>query len=335
MRIGVIGAGAVGGVLAALLDRAGHEVAVTARGAHLEAIQRGGIHLSGAWGEHRAQVAADVKLTSGAELVVVATKAQDADTAIRESLAVLTGIPVVVLQNGLDGMRTASIAAPHSDIVGALATFAASLVSPGRVAVTTAGPTYLGVARGEGDVPARYAAAILSAVMPTTVVANFAGAQWTKLVINQVNALPAITGLSAQEVIGHTGLRMAMTASMREAVRVALGARVRFEAIQSLTHRRLMSFAAAPLWVGQLLPALMSRRMGATPNPGSTLQSVRRGQPSEVDYLNGAVVRAADAIGRRAPVNHRMVELVHEVEATGVFLSPTDAVDRLRAASRP
>ena len=54
MRIGVLGAGAVGGTLAALLARAGHDVEVTARGAHLEAIRRDGIRLDGGWGEHTA-----------------------------------------------------------------------------------------------------------------------------------------------------------------------------------------------------------------------------------------------------------------------------------------
>ncbi|HRQ00256.1 MAG TPA: 2-dehydropantoate 2-reductase N-terminal domain-containing protein, partial [Terrimesophilobacter sp.] len=56
MRIGVIGAGAVGGTIAALLDRAGHEVEVTARGATIESIRRHGIRLSGGWGDHTARV---------------------------------------------------------------------------------------------------------------------------------------------------------------------------------------------------------------------------------------------------------------------------------------
>ncbi|HOW00540.1 MAG TPA: 2-dehydropantoate 2-reductase N-terminal domain-containing protein, partial [Rhodoglobus sp.] len=59
MRIGVIGAGAVGGAIAALLARAGHEVEVTARGAHLDAIRERGIHLTGGWGEYTASVLAN------------------------------------------------------------------------------------------------------------------------------------------------------------------------------------------------------------------------------------------------------------------------------------
>lgn len=329
MRVGVIGAGAVGGAIAALLARAGHEVEVTARGAHLDAIRDHGIRLTGGWGDYVALVDASELLTRAPELVVVATKAQDAPAAIRENIRLLRGIPVVVVQNGLDGITNAKAAAPRSDIVGALATYATSYLSPGEITVTTTGPTYVGV-DGHDDLPARYVARILNEVMPTTVVPNFEGAQWTKLVINQVNALPAITGLSVQEVVASAPLRRIMTASMRENVRIGRKSRVRFEPLQGLGRRGLALFSILPIWAGQLLPMLMSKRIGATPNPGSTLQSIRRGQATEIDYLNGAVVRAAEAIGRTAPVNATLVELVHEVEASGAFLTPAEVVARFR-----
>jgi 2-dehydropantoate 2-reductase len=64
------------------------------------------------------------------------------------------------------------------------------------------------------------------------------------------------------------------------------------------------------------------------PNPGSTLQSIRRGQPTEIDYLNGAVVAAAEAAGRHAPVNEALTRMVHEVERSGAFLPPAEVVRR-------
>jgi 2-dehydropantoate 2-reductase len=69
--------------------------------------------------------------------------------------------------------------------------------------------------------------------------------------------------------------------------------------------------------------------MGATPNPGSTLQSIRRGQLSEIDYLNGAVVAEARAIGQEAPVNAALTALVHEVEATKAFIAPAEVARRV------
>ncbi|GAA1442493.1 ketopantoate reductase family protein [Leifsonia poae] len=331
MRIGVIGAGAVGGTIAALLDRVGHLVEVTARGEHLETIRRDGLRLSGAWGEHVAQVEAAETLQAAPELVFLCTKAQDAAAAIRENQHLLAGLTVVVVQNGLNGLRQAALLLPDSECVGALALYAASFLSPGRVSVTTAANTYLGAGDGEPPAAAVAATKVLDAAMPAFAVANFTGSQWTKLIVNQINAMPAITGLSAQDTLGDRRLRRIVTASMREAVRVGFDAGVRYGSLQGLTNGILRFVSIAPLWAGQLVPLMMKRRMGATPNPGSTLQSIRRGQATEIDYLNGAVVGEAHELGREAPINAAIVDLVHEVERTRAFL-PTDAVvERMRA----
>ena len=322
MRIAVIGAGAVGGAFAARLAGSGHDVEVTARGAHLAAIRAGGIRLRGAWGPIDGGVVANDVLTRRPELAIVATKAQDAATAIRANAGMLAGVPVLIVQNGLEGIATGERELPDSVVTGGLALFAASYLSPGEVTITAPGPTFVG---GAG-------APAVAAALPEldlTVVDDFAGAQWSKLVVNQVNALPAITGLSAQETIRSLPLRRVLVASMRETVRVGLASGVRFASVSGLSHAMLRFFAGAPFPIAQVIPLLMARRMGSTPNPGSTLQSIRRGQPSEIDYLNGAVVRAASSAGRPAPVNAAVVELVREVERTGRFLTPAEVVARV------
>jgi 2-dehydropantoate 2-reductase len=330
MKVAVIGAGAIGGTIAALLARAGHDVQVTARGDQLAAIRRSGLHLTGSWGDFTVTVDAAELLTAPPDLAFLTTKAQDAEAALRANAAMLGGIPVVVVQNGLESLVSASRAAPRSELIGGLALYAASYLSPGTINVTTPGPTFLG-----GPVlPALYASKLLGAVMPVQLTDNFEGAQWTKLIVNHVNALPAITGLSVQEVIGNRRLRRIMTESMREAVRVARAGGIVFAPLQGLSDRLLSSLVRLPSWAGELLPLLMRRRMGSRPNPGSTLQSIRRGQPTEIDFLNGAVVRRGLAAGVPTPVNDDLVDLVHEVERTGEFLTPAAVVERITPRAR-
>jgi 2-dehydropantoate 2-reductase len=266
------------------------------------------------------------RLTRVPELAFVATKAQDAAAAIGDSAGLLRGIPVAVVQNGLASVSSSAPLLPDSRVVGALALYASSLRGPGEIAITTPGHTYIG---GGDDETARRVAETLGTVMPTSVSTNFVGAQWTKLIVNQVNALPAITGLSAQEVIGIRGLRRIMTASIRENIRVGMRSGIRFGELQGLTDSRLRALGRAPLWVGQALPLLMARRMGATPNPGSTLQSIRRGALTEIDYLNGAVVAAASEVETVAPVNAALVELVHKVERTREFVTLAEVIARV------
>lgn len=330
MRIAVIGAGALGCTFAALLDKAGHEVVLVARGAQLAAVTASGLRLSGGFGDWQTTRLVAVPALSGpVDLALLTVKAQDAPAALAEHGGALGGIPVLVVQNGLDGVRTASAALPDSSCFGALSIIAASYLEPGSVTVTTPAMTYLGRGTGAPDAEVLRFAAVLGEALPVEAIPDFVGAQWTKLVVNQLNALPAITGLSVQQVIGHRGLRRVMTRSMREAVRAGIARGIRFGSLQGLSDRNLRLFARLPIVLGQVLPLRFAARMGSVPNPGSTLQSLKRGQRTEIDYLNGAVVREARLAGYRAPVNEVLTALVHEVEESGRFLSPGEVLERL------
>ena len=334
MRIAVIGAGAVGGTLAALLDRAGHDVEVTARGSNLAAIKKSGLRLDGGWGEHVARVEAHETLAwIGApepDFAILATKAQDAAAALRANREVLGTVPLLVAQNGLGGLEVAHSVLPESPLLGGLALFAASYLEPGRVTVTAALPLIVGAGPNTTPQVLDRIVTVLEQAIPVEVTDDIVGAQWTKLLINHVNALPAITGLSVQEVIANPGLRKVMTASMRETVRVARRLGVRFGRVQGVSGRILGAIGSAPLAFGAWFPRTLGSRMGAVPNPGSTLQSIRRGQLTEIDFLNGAVVAAAKQGGVAAPVNEQIVDLVHEVEQSGAFLTPAEVVARVR-----
>jgi 2-dehydropantoate 2-reductase len=329
MRVAVIGAGAVGGLLAALLDRAGHEVAVTARGEHLGAIRAEGITLNGGYGSHVARVAAAETLGERPELAILATKGQDAEAALRANAGVLDGVPLLVVQNGLGGIRVARDVLPGSPIVGGLALFATSYLSPGHITVTAALPIVLGGAPGTDPSVVERFAEVLRDVMPVETVENLEGAQWTKLLINHVNALPAITGLSVQQTVADARLLRVLAASLRETVRIANRLGIRFAGLQGIPGWALPWLGRGPLALAARLPRMLAKRMGAVPNPGSTLQSIRRGQRTEIDYLNGAVVRVAREHGFDAPINAALVRLVHGVEATGAFVTPAEVAARV------
>jgi 2-dehydropantoate 2-reductase len=329
VRIAVLGAGAVGGTLAALLARAGHDVAVTARGENLEAIRRDGIRLDGGFGSYHAEVGASQTLAGSFDLAILATKAQDAAAALDASAAALDGVPLLVVQNGLGGLAVAAEHLPSSPILGGLALMATSYVEPGHVFVTGENPLVIGAPRETPRQVLDRVAAVLGGALPVEVTDDIQGAQWTKLLINHVNALPAITGLSVQDVVADDGLRRVMTASMRESARIARQTGVRFGSMQGVPGRVLELIGVVPLWVGSAFPRLLARRMGSVPNPGSTLQSIRRGQLTEIDFLNGAVVDAARAAGLPSPVNSAIVEMVHEVERTGEFVTPADVIARV------
>lgn len=323
MQIGIIGAGAVGLVLAASLHRAGHTVELVARGATLDAIRRDGVRMSGAWGDHVAAVSASDSIAHRPELALLTTKAHDAETALRTSADRLGGVPLLVVQNGLDGLSIARRVLQDPPLVVGLAMFASSLVAPGVARVTTPGATWL----GSDDVAAlAFVTGAIGTAFPIDVKRDLLHAQWSKLVFNQVNALPAITGLSVQQVAAHRGLARLLAAGMTESVRVARSHGARLVPMAGIPAWVLGALPLLPASLAALVPRTIARGMGDVPNPGSTLQSIRRGVSTEIDHLNGAVVR--ESRGVPTPVNALLVELVHEVERTGTFLTPADVLRR-------
>lgn len=304
----------MGGCIAALLDRAGHEVEVAARSS-LPAIAADGLRLTGAFGTHVAGVQAGATLERRPDLAILATKTVDTHAALEANRAALLDVPLLVVQNGLAGHTKAAAVLGHSQVAGGVVTWAANALEPGSVRVTATGETLVGGASADAF------AGLLSPGIPAlSVVRNIEGAQWTKLVINMLNAVPAIVGQSVQECVADDALRRVMAASMREAACVGAATGARFERIAAMTPT-VVRAVRGPRWIAERVLRRMAARFGSVPNLGSTQQSILRGQRTEVDELNGAVVEAAAASGQSAPINAALTALVHEVERGG-FLPP-------------
>ncbi len=339
MRIGVIGAGALGSLFAARLALAGHEVQLVARGEQLRAIAANGIHLHGGFGE--AHLAAGDRSLSvgerldGIELALICTKANDAAGALEAHRSELDTVPLAMVQNGIDGLGTAQAAVPNSELFGVISLIAANISAPGEVTVTNPQPSFVGRGTGPADVASRELARILNQAVPCEAIDDFEGALWTKLVLNMVNAPPAITGLSVQEVAAEPSLLAILTASMREAAQIGIASGVRFARLHELDPTLVTQLAEWPIERAAQIPLDMARGMGPVPNLASMLQSIRRGRLTEVEYLNGAVVRTAEAHGLDAPVNRALTAIVHEVETTGIFLSPEQLRDALQRRGVP
>lgn len=330
-RVGIIGAGAVGGAFACALDRAGFDVTVTARGAHLDAINNDGLIMKGTWGEHTAHLQAVSHLETPSsdsehfDFIMIAVKAQDMDAAIAENLSALQHADTIFLvQNGIHGLKELEHHFPKHRLAQGLAGLATSMLEPGKIFVTNLATTYIG---NDADPDsARNIVDFLQDAMPVEFSENFEGALWTKLVVNCVNAFPAITNLSVQELVG-TGLLKAMGISMQETVRVGLAHNVTFGDLMGISHLELAEFVDGD---PNYLPNKLVEFMGPVPNLGSTLQSMRRQKTPEVDFLNGAVIAAGKEVQVATPMNEKIRELVWRAHREG-FFTPEDALHHLES----
>ena len=302
MRIAVIGAGAVGSVLGSLLWRAGEDVVLVGRAAHVAAIRAAGLNVEGVLGGFNATPRAEERLSARPELALLTVKTQDIVAALRENAALLDAVPIVTLQNGLRGDELAATVVPAGQLVSGVVALHAQYLVPGHVVLMQSEGLLIGRLDGRNDELVERVRSVLGKALPTSVTSNIGGARWTKLIVNLNNVLPALCDASFKQVYKDPFLRGLAVGLMREGIAVAERAGIRLEPIPGTSVPLAGPGAEWPL-------------------KGSTWQSVARARPTEIEYLNGEVVRLGRKLRVPAPLNALVVTLMQRVTSERRYLA--------------
>jgi 2-dehydropantoate 2-reductase len=327
-RIAVIGAGAIGSVVGAFLSRVGVDVTLIGRAAHLEAIRRDGLQVDGRSGSFTAHVKTAETLGFKPDFVFLTVKSQHVLAALQSNQKFVGDTPLVTFQNGVRSDELAASLLPPSQIVSAVVNISANYLKPGAVTVVYPGTLVIGYPFRDGAVPLDPLIAFLNHAAPTRISDNIRGVHWLKLLFNLNNAFPALLNMSLHQLYTNRFMRELAARVIREGLQTVQAAGIRLESLPEVSVGlfRLVGMLPTPL-AGALITSRARRIEGQWPLLGSTLQSLRRGQPTEIDYLNGEIIRLGAKTGRETPLNARLVALVHEVERSRQFMT----VDELRA----
>jgi 2-dehydropantoate 2-reductase len=318
MRIGIVGAGAIGCVVGGMLTRAGHDVVLIDQWPeHVETLKRQGLRLSGTIGEHTVSVQAihlhEVQqITRPFDAVFVAVKSYDTEWATALGCAYLArphGV-VVDFQNGINDERVAAVAGPDRTL-GCVILIAAGMYEPGHAIRTDAGSAGFKIGEHDGrDTPrARALAEVMSAVAPTTVTTNLWGERWSKLALNcMVNPVAGLSGLGTTEVRLEPGPRRLSVMLAAEAITVGRARGFEVEPIWGIVAQRIVD-AAAGRGLAEVEADIARDAKSRSGGRPSLLQDVMRGRRTEIDYLNGYVVDEAHRLGVPVPFNEAIVEI--------------------------
>jgi 2-dehydropantoate 2-reductase len=303
--VAVIGAGAVGSYYGAKLARAGRDVTLVARPAHVAAIERDGLCVLEGDGEWRVRVRAstDSNAAVRADLVLVTVKTPDTAAACAPLARSLSPhARIISLQNGVDNAERIA-AVLGNPVYAAVVYVGVQMAGPGRVRHTGRGDLVIGVpralaSRGDTDADLSGIAAMFEkAGIPCPRNPDIEAALWTKLTLNcAFNAVSALGDSPYGRMAESAPIRGVMETVVREAVRVARAAGVAIDA----------DALVAATWK---LAASMPRQYS------STAQDMQRGKPTEIDALNGYVAERGAALGVDAPVNRTLHALVKLREA--------------------
>jgi len=331
MKVTVLGAGAIGSMFGGLLKwhAPDLEVLLVTRGEHSQVIEeRGSVRLQGPWGEEDVPIrcTSHVEEIAGSDLILFTVKSQSTEEMARAAQPYWGQATVVSIQNGINDHALTKVVAPDQLVMGMTATNM-ELVEPGTVSLQLGGATILGPP-AEGQLTKRVdeAAQLLQRInrpeLSFRVEPNVLGVRYHKLAIN---ALGYASCLSASnfiaEAITHSQWRNEIGLPLvRECRALFQQANIELEPIPgvpSLTRlERLMRLMNLPL-VGPVLAFGARRLFDRKPIVFSLLQDLKRRKPTEVDFVNGEIVRLAESVGRTAPNNRLVVEMVHELERRG------------------
>lgn len=318
-RILVVGAGAIGGVAAAHLRRAGHDVTVLdAAAEHVARINAEGLEVDdlGLSGDTRRvalpAVTSAADLTGRFDFAFITIKS----TAIGAALTPLadTGLveTFVSLGNGLVHDRISDIVGQHRLLVG-LVEWGATNVGPGRLRQTTRAPMIVGAPDGGPHDRVTEAAEIMAAITDDVVqAADITGWIWSKLLLNStMSGLGVVGGMVYREIAADPLGRELAFRLWREGFETAAALGVELGEVVGVDPADLV-FSGAPTRAAESGLDRIVERIGAV--KASMWQDVERGLKTEVEVINGGVVAAAGRIGRSAPLNDAVVDIVHGYE---------------------
>lgn len=335
-KISVVGAGAIGSVLGGLLARAGEDVSLIARQTHVEAINRNGLGVDGVLGKFTIRVKTTETLNFRPDIVLLAVKTQDVAETCQAIRPYVEDVPIVTLQNGIRSDEITASMLGKENIIGGVVLFNAQFLEPGYVTYGSEGALLIGEVFGENGARVEEIRSILNRVIKTEVCNNIRGARWTKLLMNAMgNSLDAMTGLSLGACMKHPGLRRTGVLILKEALKVIEKAEIELKALPEAPVFAFKTLIKAPLPVASRILGLMMGSKTYANTITSTLQSIRRGRPTEIEYLNGEIVKLGQKVGVSTPYNSKVVELVREVEKIHRFYLPDDLVNRFSAGHLP
>jgi 2-dehydropantoate 2-reductase len=315
----VLGAGAIGGITAAVMRKNGYDVELLCRDEKLTAhISENGLQVKGFCGSFSIKIpsySSVSQIIGKKDIILHATKASDMGEAARNSLKVLNENGFFVsMQNGICEDELGSVVGKER-VIGCVTGWGATMLSGGVLEMTSTGDFILGYPGRTPDEFLELVSEALSVIVPAKTTDNIMGHLYSKLIINScITSLGAICGIFLGEMLKISKIRRIFIEIIREAVELADKMDIKIEVFGGRLDFK--KFVLGNTIFSDFRRHLMIRIIGFKYKKlkSSSLQSLERGKTTEVDYFNGYIVKNSLQYGVNVPVNSAVVNMIHEIE---------------------
>jgi 2-dehydropantoate 2-reductase len=308
MRIVIVGPGAMGCLYAFFLTRAGYEAWLLDNSEErAKQIRAQGLKIEG---ENEVchlpfpRISASLNVINRADMLILFIKAYHTKTAIENVRKLVTANTIILtLQNGIGNVETIRNVYPHNPIVAGTTAQGATLLGCGHIRHAGSGETVIGVIDENCAFHAKLIRDIfLSAYIPTQISDNVTGILWGKLLVNcGINPLTAIMKITNGQLPKIPALCEVMSRAVGEGAAIARACGI------------TLPYSDPEARVIEVCEATANNR-------SSMLQDIEAGKKTEIDYLNGALLRKAHETGLAAPANSFLTHLVKARETVYIAL---------------
>ncbi|PIQ88785.1 MAG: 2-dehydropantoate 2-reductase [Candidatus Omnitrophica bacterium CG11_big_fil_rev_8_21_14_0_20_42_13] len=301
MRIVIVGPGAMGCLVGAFLSKTKHELWILDKNKkRADYIAKNGIKIEGISGNWKAKIQAtsDPKDIESVDLVIICTKSYDTKEAVGHAKNLIGETTLILtLQNGVGNVEIITEAIGEDRVVAGVSNLGATLLGDGHIRHAGRGETVIGKFDGKIPVLMRdIREAFNSAGLDMRISKDIKSLIWSKLIINVgINALTAITRLNNGRLIEFEGTREILKDAVTEAVKIAKRKKIKIIYDDPLSKVESVCEATAI-------------------NVSSMLQDVLKEKRTEIDFINGVIVRQGKSLGIKTPVNEILVHLVKTIE---------------------
>ena len=302
MRIAIVGSGAMGSLFGGLLAESGNEVyLLDIWKEHVETINRKGLWIEGLSGDRFIKIKAVTepqKIDGTSDLVIIFVKSYHTESAAKNIYSLVgENTTILTLQNGLGNFEILSNIFGSKKVIAGTTSYGATMLGPGKVRHAGIGSTIIGELDGQITARTEKVAYVLTkASIKTETSDNVLGLVWSKLLINVgINALGVLIRVKNGELVkGKYSLKL-QRELVEEALEVAKRKEIKF------IHQDMVKEVA-----------LICEKTSA--NVNSMLQDVLKKRKTEIDFINGAIVREGKKLNISTPLNQVITNLIKAVE---------------------
>ena len=320
MKVAVLGCGAIGGLFLGYLSKEAVDVIGIVKDYQKESLDKNGLLIEGPRGKGIYKVRVDNKLKQRVDLAILSSKISDLEALVKENLEYLKDATVISTQNGVGANYILSKYFAEEKIITSIVMFGATFYRPNRIVHNFKGNLILGNIFDKEVANMGGVVGLLKSAFDVTVLDKIKGAKYLKLFINLNNCIPAILGLSMQETFADINFAKLAIKINKEAFGVVKNSGIELADLPVYPKARLEGLVSMDIEGASDIFSKVMTSLSKEPLYGSILQSIKNGKPSEIDYINGEIVNLAAKNNQEAPINRRIVELVHRVEESKKFL---------------